>query len=337
MSGRISRPHAHARLAVVLSLGVAAVPLAQLLGAVGAAPLAAQQSAPAAAPAGTTLNVPGLREPVEIRVDRWGISHIYAQSEHDLFFAQGWNAARDRLFQLEMWRRQATGTVAEILGPREIQRDVGTRLFKFRRDLTQELQHYHPHGGEIVEAYVDGINAYVAEANKHPDRLPLEFKLLGIRPQPWTPEVVISRHQGLLGNIGSELRYGRAVAAAGAETVKRLEGFGPGDPDLTLDPSIDEQGLSQDILAVYDAFRRPMDFRPEDVVPEHRADRGAFEGLQEAARAAAHAPAYDPAADIGSNNWVVSGRLSESRYPIMANDPHRAQSAPSGATARSAT
>ncbi|MCG6958004.1 MAG: penicillin acylase family protein [Gemmatimonadetes bacterium] len=329
MSGRISRPHAHARLAVVLSLGVAAVPLAQLLGAVGAAPLAAQQSAPAAAPAGTTLNVPGLREPVEIRVDRWGISHIYAQSEHDLFFAQGWNAARDRLFQLEMWRRQATGTVAEILGPREIQRDVGTRLFKFRRDLTQELQHYHPHGGEIVEAYVDGINAYVAEANKHPDRLPLEFKLLGIRPQPWTPEVVISRHQGLLGNIGSELRYGRAVAAAGAETVKRLEGFGPGDPDLTLDPSIDEQGLSQDILAVYDAFRRPMDFRPEDVVPEHRADRGAFEGLQEAARAAAHAPAYDPAADIGSNNWVVSGRLSESRYPIMANDPHRAQSAPS--------
>jgi penicillin G amidase len=63
-----------------------------------------------------TLRAPGLSEPVEIIKDRWGISHIYAKSEADLFFAQGYNVARDRLFQLEMWRRQATGTVAEILG-----------------------------------------------------------------------------------------------------------------------------------------------------------------------------------------------------------------------------
>ncbi|MEJ2218182.1 MAG: penicillin acylase family protein [Gemmatimonadota bacterium] len=314
-----SRFRVSARLALVLALSAAT-------------PLAAQRPAPSAEPAPSTTNLtlPGLHQPVEIRVDRWGISHIYARDEHDLFFAQGWNAARDRLFQLEMWRRQATGTLAEILGPREIQRDVGTRLFKFRRDLTQELQHYHPQGVAIVNAYVDGINAYIAETNRHDARsLPLEFRLLGIRPQPWTPEVVISRHQGLLGNIDSELAYGRAVAAVGAETVRRLEDFGPGDPDLTLDPAIDKEGFSQDILAVYHAFRRPVDFRPEDIVPEHRGDDGAFARLQAAAAAAAYAPAYDPAADVGSNNWVVSGRLSESGYPIMANDPHRAQSAPS--------
>jgi penicillin amidase len=314
-----SRFSVSARLALVVVLSAAT-------------PLAAQRSVPSAAPAPSTtdLTLPGLHQPVEIRVDRWGISHIYARDEHDLFFAQGWNAARDRLFQLEMWRRQATGTLAEILGPREIQRDVGTRLFKFRRDLTQELQHYHPHGVAIVNAYVDGINAYIAETNRHDARrLPLEFRLLGIRPQPWTPEVVISRHQGLLGNIDSELAYGRAVAAVGAETVRRLEDFGPGDPDLTLDPAIDKAGLSQDILAVYNAFRRPVDFRPEDIVPEHRGDDGAFARLQAASAAAAYAPAYDPAADVGSNNWVVSGRLSESGYPIMANDPHRRQSAPS--------
>ena len=101
-----------------------------------------------------TLTLPGLQEPVEILKDRWGIAHIYAETEHDLFFAQGWNAARDRLFQLELWRRQATGTVAEILGPREIERDVGTRLFRFRRDLEQELKHYHPNGVQIIGSYV---------------------------------------------------------------------------------------------------------------------------------------------------------------------------------------
>ena len=89
----------------------------------------------------TRLEADGLEQPVEILVDRWGISHVYAETEHDLFYAQGWNAARDRLFQLELWRRQATGTVSEILGPRELQRDIGTRLFKFRRDLKQELNH----------------------------------------------------------------------------------------------------------------------------------------------------------------------------------------------------
>jgi penicillin amidase len=107
----------------------------------------------------TRLDVPGLDQPVEILVDRWGISHIYADTEHDLFFAQGWNAARDRLFQLELWRRQATGTVAEILGERELQRDIGTRLFKFRRDLEQELNHYHDRGSQIINAYVDGISS----------------------------------------------------------------------------------------------------------------------------------------------------------------------------------
>ena len=74
-----------------------------------------------------TLRVEGLSREVEILRDRWGIAHIYAQNEADLFFGQGYAAARDRLFQFEMWRRQATGTVAEILGPRELNRDIGTR------------------------------------------------------------------------------------------------------------------------------------------------------------------------------------------------------------------
>jgi len=95
-----------------------------------------------------TLAVPGLTKPVQIIKDKWGISHIYANDEKDLFFAQGFNAARDRLFQLEIWRRQATGTVAEILGPRELKRDIGTRLFMFRGHMDREMNHYHPRGND---------------------------------------------------------------------------------------------------------------------------------------------------------------------------------------------
>ena len=88
-----------------------------------------------------TLHAESLRAPVEIVTDRWGISHIYAENEHDLFFAQGYDAARNRLFQFEVWRRQATGTVAEILGERELTRDIGARLHQFRGDMTTRAQY----------------------------------------------------------------------------------------------------------------------------------------------------------------------------------------------------
>lgn len=117
-----------------------------------ASPRANLVQAPSAA-----LQVAGLRQPVEILRDRWGINHIYASDEHDLFFAQGYAAARDRLFQFEMWRRQATGTMAEILGPRALKRDIGTRLHMFRGDLAAELNWYHPRGAAIVAAYARTI------------------------------------------------------------------------------------------------------------------------------------------------------------------------------------
>ena len=294
------------------------------------------------APASERVTVPGLTAPVEIIRDRWGINHIYAETEYDLFFAQGYAAARDRLFQFEVWRAQATGTVAEMLGPSELERDIGFRLFRFRGDMTQEMNHYHDRGSVIIPAYVDGVNAYIAETEADPSLLPVEFELLGIRPKRWTPEVVISRHQGLLGNIGAELNYGRSVAAVGAEAVKRIANFHPGDPDIALDPAIDGALLSQDILELYNVFRGPVRFRPEHLVAEHRADAEAFLRLEAAmaeSRGAApgwqDAPSWqDPLSwpdyeSLGSNNWVVSGRLSESGFPLMANDPHRAQSAPS--------
>ena len=295
----------------------------------------------------TTLRVPGLEQPVEILRDRWGINHIYAKTEHDLFFAQGWAAAKDRLFQFEVWRRQATGTVAEWLGPRELDRDIGARLFRFRGDLEAEFRHYHPRGRAILTAFVDGINAYVTEARRDPSRLPIEFRLLNTLPGLWTPEVVISRHQGLLGNITEELDYGRMVAALGPARVKALQGFHPGDPDLTLAPGIDSALLAADILKLYNAFRGPLRFHAEDIAPAYRAanapggrdggsgpaaERRDGSGARTSTETAEDADPIDWYRERlagGSNNWIVSGRLSQSGAPLLANDPHRAISVPS--------
>ena len=282
------------------------------------ASLAAQQE---------TLQLPGLGAPVDIVTDRWGINHIYAETEADLFFAQGYAAARDRLFQFEVWRRQATGTVAEILGPRELERDIGARLHRFRGDLTTELNHYHDRGDQIVPAFVRGINAYIDQTAANPDLLPIEFELLGIRPQHWTPEVVISRHQGLVGNVSSEIRNAQAVSLLGAEAVKELNYY-YGNPDLTIDPAINVSLLSGDILDLYRAHRRSLRFQPEDVAAVYRGDAETFERLASALPSEIDMKQEDYEA-IGSNNWVVAGSRTLTGFPLMANDPHRAQGAPS--------
>jgi penicillin amidase len=266
-----------------------------------------------------TLAIPGLSQPVEIVKDHWGISHIYAKNEADLFFAQGYNVARDRLFQLEMWRRQATGTVAEILGKKEVKRDIGNRLFQFRGDLSQELNWYHPRGAAIVEAFVKGVNAYIGETEKNLALLTPEFKMLGIQPGKWTAAVVLSRFNALLGNIDEELSTALAIKIIGVDKVKDIEYFQPADPNLEIDPAIDTSLLSNQILDLYTAFRTPLKFTPDEVLPEYRNPKPV----------ANLDLGFDPAKYNGSNNWVVSGKLSASGYPLMMNDPHRMLEAPS--------
>ena len=276
---------------------------------------------------GELLQIEGLQQPVEILRDQWGINHIYAHNQKDLFFAQGYAAAKDRLFQFEIWRRQATGTVAEILGERELKRDIGTRLFKFRGDMTTEMNYYHEDGSEIITAYTNGVNAYINEILKTPDALPIEFKLLNILPEKWTPEVVISRHQGLLGNIGQELSTGRAVAKVGEEKVKQLAWFHPKEPNLKLDASITAEMLNDDILELYNSYRKPVRFTEEDIVlPEYRSSQNDMAFTKNEYQA--EIPKEDNM-NLGSNNWVVSGSRTASGSTMMANDPHRTIAVPS--------
>ena len=228
-----------------------------------ATPAAAQQSS-------QTVSVAGLASPVEIRRDQWGINHIYAQNEADLFFAQGYAAARDRLFQFELWRRQATGTMAEIAGRRELARDRGARLHRYQGDLDAELAHYHPRGKLIVESFVRGINAYIAETERTPSLLPMEFKALGITPGRWTPAVVISRHQALTANITDEVRAMRALKVMTPAALRDLKYFQGGEPVFTPDAALDPKIFPDNVLDLYNAFRNPMEFKPEDVIAEFR-------------------------------------------------------------------
>jgi len=275
------------------------------------------------------LSVAGLEKPVEIIRDEYGVNHIYAENEHDLFFAQGYSAAKDRLFQFEIWRRQASGTVSEILGKRELKRDIGVRLFKYRGELNKEFNHYHPRGVAIINAFTAGINAYVAETEKDPSLLTMEFGLLGITAGRWTPELVVSRHQGLLGNLLSELQIGKAVALIGAEEVKKIKVFEPGEPDITLDPVIDPTGLAEPITELYDAFRKPITFQPEDLLAYSNTDQNKFQQLLLQDQLAYDEMNSREQKSIGSNNWIVSGAKSESGLPMLANDPHRALAVPS--------
>jgi len=272
----------------------------------------------------TSFKVKGLKAYVEVIRDQWGVNHIYAKNESDLFFTQGYLAAKDRLFQFEIWRRQATGTVAEILGARELKRDIGTRLFKYRGDMQKELAHYHPHGVQIINDYVKGVNTYINEINKTPQNLPIEFKLLKIQPKTWTPEVVISRHQGLLGNINQELDLARAVDKVGIQKVKDIVWFHPKSPNLKMDSTIDASLLHQDILELYNAYRKELNFQKSDFAEVDEDNVSNLLNKKNLPDLFLQSQEME-----GSNNWIISGQKSASGFPLLANDPHRKIAAPS--------
>lgn len=300
------------------SLGLAAVILAF-----------AAISAPAATDTSQTLRARGLAHPVEILRDHWGIAHIYAQSEADLFFAQGYNVASDRLFQLEIWRREATGTVSEILGKEELKRDIGNRLFQYRGDLTEELNWYHPRGAAIIGSFVQGINAYIEETRRNPALLTPEFRMLGITPGDWTPAVVVSRFNGLIGNLDQEMNTALAIRAIGIDKVKDLEHYQPANPDLAMDPAIDASLLSKSIIELFDAYKAPIRFNPGELVAAYRNNSTALARLDRATEMPDAVDLSRRREDIGSNNWVVSGKLTASGFPLMMNDPHRTVTTPS--------
>src|SRR5215470_11377572 len=152
-----------------------------------------QQALSALAQTEGRIKLRGLQKPVKVLRDEWGIAHIYAETQDDLFFAQGLVAAQDRLWQMDLWRRVGEGKLAEVLGPSAVERDRFARLIRYRGDLKAEYESYASDARQIIEAFVRGVNTQV-ELSK--DRLPIEFQITGSKPEPWTPEVCLTRVAG---------------------------------------------------------------------------------------------------------------------------------------------
>jgi penicillin amidase len=238
-----------------------------------------------------TIVLAGLSEQVEVLRDRWGTPHIYARNTADLFFAQGFVAAQDRMWQLEMWRRNGEGRLAEVLGPEYVTRDRFARLLAFRGNWDEELRRYHREGPVIFESFARGVNAAIHQALAE-ERVPIEFDVAGFRPQPvWTAQTVANRMPGwsLTRNVASEVQRALDIKTMGLQKTQELR---PTDParTLTVPDGLDLDDIDADILAVA---------------------RNA-NNLQ-----------YPVSADFGSNNWVVGGPKSTTGMPLLANDPHR--------------
>jgi penicillin amidase len=239
------------------------------------------------------VNLRGLNDPVEVVRDRWGIPHIYAKHAHDLFFAQGYVHAQDRLWQMELSRRTASGRLSELFGERTLQTDRFLRTIGLRRIAEATIHGLTAESREILEAYAQGVNAFI---NGPTGRLPIEFVLLRFRPEPWTPidSLAYGKLMGWLlgGDWRSEILRQQLYARFGDEAFTRLMPDYPADAPIivpsVIGTSVLERGLSP-------ALRDPMASPP----------------------------------GIGSNNWVVGGSQTDTGGPLLANDPHLEAAMPS--------
>ena len=196
-----------------------------------------------------TLAVAGLTAPARIVRDTWGVPHIYAASQDDLFVAQGVVQAQDRLFQMDLWRRSGQGRLSEVLGPNFIERDAMTRRIQYRGDPGAEWASYGPDAKAIAEAFVRGVNAWVALARERP---PEEFVLAGWKPDPWSPDDLLNRTEAFTasGDALDEIFRARLTARAGALRARQLL---PGDRAIDVAAGLDIAAVP-DLVA--DAIRR---------------------------------------------------------------------------------
>jgi penicillin amidase len=253
------------------------------------------------------LSHPQMKGHTEVRFDEIGIPHIFATNDHDLYFTQGYLTARDRLWQMDMQARAGSGRLAEALGPGLIGFDKGRRRMGMARAAEVRLEETlsDERSRTALEAYAAGVNTWIQSLE--PEELPFEYKLLGFRPERWTPLHTSEIAMGMAYTLsGGSSDIGNSVAR---------ELFGPAfvEDFLWHEPENGQPVLSEEQLTPFqplDPGPPPAPFKPSLV------DGVSFDDDPE-----------DPV--DGSNNWVLSGERTASGFPILANDPHLAMRLPS--------
>ena len=244
-----------------------------------------------------TLETEGVLEPVQVHVDDRGVPHIFARNDHDLYFAQGFVTAKDRLFQLELQVRAAEGSLSEWMGPRTLDYDRSLRRFGMVHGAERAMAGMEgTESAAMLDAYSAGINAWIARLN--PEDLPVEYRLLGVEPRRWEPlhtALFLKYMTRTLAGGSTDLSTSNAAARFGDAFVDRyLSGR-----SRWMDPIISpDHEWRFDPVAVTppDAPFRPSAVR--DAEP-HVANPG-----------------------TGSNNWAVSGGRTATGNPMLAGDPH---------------
>ncbi|HET9947795.1 MAG TPA: penicillin acylase family protein [Longimicrobiales bacterium] len=265
-----------------------------------------------------TIDVLGLQADVEVIRDPWGVPHIYAQNLDDLFFAQGFVQAQDRLWQMDMYVRAGQGRLSEIFGPEMLEHDRAARLFKYRGPWSdEEFSSYHPEGRRILEAFAAGVNAYIDHAEAAGE-LPVEYELTGLRPERWTAETPLLRIATAmpLGDARNELRLAQQVVELGAAEANRRANPTP-YRDLVVPEGVDYSIITDEVIEALGGFEGTI-VRPPLVEPY-----ASWEGAQVSLNLGAQETSP------GSNNWALSGSLTASGEVIVANDPHRNVANPS--------
>lgn len=238
------------------------------------------------------LAVSILDDDVEVTRDGVGVPHIVAKSDADLYRAQGYVQAQDRLFQMDLARRQASGTLAEVVGASAVNTDKFFRTFSLRHAAELSWDDYDAQSKQILEWYADGVNAFIDEV-KDTSKLSYEFKLLGYTPEAWTPidSLVIGKYMAydLGGNWNQQVFRSWAMQNYTKEQAEELFVEYPENAQSIIEANLN---LESDIASAFTTDYLSSEFN-------------------------------------GSNNWVVSGELTKSGKPLLADDPHLGLSTPS--------
>lgn len=242
---------------------------------------------------------------VSVFFDERRVPHIFADNEYDLYFAQGYVTARDRLFQMEMQTYDAAGRLSENLGERTLSRDMGTRRLgmPYGAEKALEENKKDPEIFASLKAYSDGVNAYISSLS--PKDYPVEYKILDFAPEEWTPlktAQMLKNMTRILAAGSQDVRTSNTAMYFGDEFIEKFFSIKPALNDPIVPPT-KEWNFERIPVQAPDTL-----FKPASAVELESFQRP--EG-------------------IGSNNWAVSGSKTESGYPILSNDPHLSLTLPS--------
>ncbi|QJW91868.1 penicillin acylase family protein [Spirosoma taeanense] len=258
------------------------------------------------------VTLEGTKAPVTVLFDDVAVPHVFAQNDHDLYFAQGYLTARDRLWQMEFQTHAAAGRVSEIVGDRALELDRYNRHLGMGYGAEQTLKGMQndPATRDALDAYTAGVNAWINQLT--PAKYPIEYKLLGYAPEPWTPlkcALLLKQMTSTLASGADDLLMTNILRKYGAAVTADLFPNYPTREDPIIPPGTG------------------WDFAPLPVPPTPK-DSSLHSLL------ALSAPRFDagmrrPQPEIGSNNWAVGAQKSATGFPILANDPHLTLSLPS--------